>query len=169
MRQGGFIMGGRQRAGLCLAAAALALPGCATSSSYAGISLKPGAADPELQRLAQQARSGNLQARLDLGIRYEEGDGLPVDYRRAARLYLDAASPKGETLPVVLPATGASRSSVLPLETASRGGLHEAQARFVALMKKMRRSDARPPRSAGTRPFASRAERPDQAEQRRTK
>jgi TPR repeat protein len=55
---------------------------CAAPSSYMGIGFGPGAASPELQSLAQRA-----QARLDLGIAYEEGRGVALDRRKARSLY----------------------------------------------------------------------------------
>lgn len=94
--------------------AAMALPAlmlttaCAEPSSYMGVSLSPGAADPAVQSLAERARSGESAraghsvgmaaqkaAQLELGIRYEEGNGLPVDLKRARKLYRAAAAPSG--------------------------------------------------------------------------
>lgn len=67
-----------------------ALSGCA--STYMGISLKPGRADAELQGLARKAKSGDERAQLELGTRYEQGIGVPLDLAKAATLYFDAAS-----------------------------------------------------------------------------
>ena len=58
-------------AALLFAAAALSLTACVTYA-LPGISQKPGAADPQLQRLARQAlRYQDPHAQLELGIRYE--------------------------------------------------------------------------------------------------
>lgn len=73
----------------------LALPLLAAAcapSSYMGISLREGAAPAELQQLAMRARAGDKQAQLDLGIRFEEGKGVPADRRWAAFLYFSAAT-----------------------------------------------------------------------------
>jgi TPR repeat protein len=77
--------------GACAALAACAaalLCACAVSNTYAGIPLAAGAADAELQSLARRAQAGDKQARLELGVRYEEGRGVVRDLERAERLYL---------------------------------------------------------------------------------
>jgi hypothetical protein len=66
--------------------APFALAGCA-ANSYAGISLVAEAADPTLQALARRAQAGDQHAQLELGIRYEEGRGVPANRQRAAALY----------------------------------------------------------------------------------
>ena len=71
--------------------AALALAACAPTT-YAGIPLRAGAGDPELQQLARQAQAGDKQAQLELGIRYEEGRGVARNLARAEELYELAAS-----------------------------------------------------------------------------
>lgn len=76
------------------ALAFLALSACAPSE-YMGISFKPGAAAPELQELARRARAGDKQAQFDLGIRFEEGNGVPRDRRQALKLYKQAAADSG--------------------------------------------------------------------------
>ena len=64
-------------AALLLAAAALSLNACVTYALPV-ISQQPGAADPELQRLARQAlRYQDPYSQLELGIRYEYGRGVP--------------------------------------------------------------------------------------------
>src|ERR1044072_8936789 len=77
-----------------------------TTHSYIGISLVPGQASPELQDLAARAQGGDKQALLDLGIRFEEGKGVPVDRGRAVRLYRQAASASGGTIWVYSPPVG---------------------------------------------------------------
>ncbi len=88
-----------------LLAGGLVLVGCAAPTSYAGIFLVPGAADPELQNLAQIARSGDKQAQLELGIRFEEGVGVAVDLKRAERFYRMAASNSAKMAYVYSPPT----------------------------------------------------------------
>ncbi|HEX5537713.1 MAG TPA: hypothetical protein VFX27_11010, partial [Sphingobium sp.] len=82
---------------LVLGAILLAAPACATSS-YMGISMNPGEASPEVQALAQRAQRGDKQAQLDLGIRFEEGNGVPQDKARAVKLYRQATSDSGGTI-----------------------------------------------------------------------
>lgn len=75
-------------AALLLAMAALpTLAGCA-ASSYAGIPLTSGAVDADLQELARRARGGNRMAQLELGLRFENGRGVPADPIRACQIYL---------------------------------------------------------------------------------
>lgn len=83
-------------------AAATVLSACA-GSSYMGISLKPGAADPALQQLTQRARSGDKQAQLDLGIAFEGGHGIERDLNKARHLFLLAATDGGRAQWIYLP------------------------------------------------------------------
>ena len=108
--------------------------GCATDG-YAGVPFAPGAADPELQSLAQSARAGDKQAQLELGIRYEEGRGVPVDLRRAVWLYLQAAVDSGGVRPVYVPGSGSgSRAASVPVDRGTPvRGLPEARVRLSAL------------------------------------
>ena len=80
--------------------------GCA-SENYMGIPLASGLADPSLQSLAKQARSGDKQAQFELGLRFEVGRGVSPDVRRATRLFQMAANDKGGVQMMYLPsATG---------------------------------------------------------------
>jgi hypothetical protein len=72
---------------LLLLCAPLVAGACA-ATSYAGIPLAAGAADPELQALARRAQAGDGQAQLELGIRYEQGRGVPAQPALARSLYL---------------------------------------------------------------------------------
>lgn len=64
--------------------------------TYAGINLGPGMAPPPIQRLAHKAEQGDRQARYQLGVLYEGGQGLVRNVVCAARLYEAAASgPEG--------------------------------------------------------------------------
>lgn len=107
------------------------LTGCATHR-YMGIPLTPGAAHPELQTLARRARSGDKQAQLDLGIRFEEGTGVSQDTNRAVRLYRMAASDSGGTMWVYSPPVGNGTSGrVIPMDQGVRQmGLREAKRRL---------------------------------------
>jgi hypothetical protein len=78
-----------------------------------GISFLPGAAASDLQDLARRAQAGDKQAQLDLGIAYEEGNGLPKDSKRARSLYRSAATTSGGTIYVYQP----------PVKKGGRGGV----------------------------------------------
>lgn len=70
---------------------ALSLVSCTAPSQYMGITLVSGAADPPLQSLAHRARAGDKRAQLELGVRFENGVGVPRDFVRARSLYRAAA------------------------------------------------------------------------------
>lgn len=120
-------------AAFALCAAAL-LSACG-ANSYAGIPLAAGAADAELQHLARRAQAGDKHAQLELGIRYEEGEGVPVDLARAERLYRRAAKTGAASTYVYVPPVGPSGSGrVLPVRNPEAGiGLAEARIRLQAL------------------------------------
>ncbi|HEX9933253.1 MAG TPA: SEL1-like repeat protein [Allosphingosinicella sp.] len=125
------------RRALLLAAAVLLAAGCA-GNSFQGISLAPGAAKPELQSLATRARGGDKHAQLELGIRFEEGHGVPMDWDRAERLYRMAATRSGGTTMIyVPPVRRGGAGHVMPV---SNGpvvpGLAEARLRLEALRKR---------------------------------
>jgi hypothetical protein len=118
--------------------------GC--TDSYAGISLVPGAADPEIQAIARDARAGDKRAQLRIGILYEEGVKLPRDESRAEALYASAAAPSGATLYVYTPPVGRSDSGrVVALPHGSkRPGLMEAAVRLQQLRCRRDRHRPRP-------------------------
>ena len=121
-------------AALLLLGVPLLASGCA-ASAYAGIPFAAGAADPELQWLAQRAQAGDKQAQLELGIRYEEGRGVPVDLARARRLYRLAAADSGGTMYVYSPPVGRhGRGGVIPIRSGPpQPGLVEARERLERL------------------------------------
>jgi len=108
----------------------LAAGGCA-SHEYMGISLKPGEASPGLQSLAHQAQVGDKYAQLLLGIRFEEGLGLPADRKRACKLYGQAAADSGGKIWVYSPPVGKeAQGRVIPADLGPRqSGLLEARTR----------------------------------------
>lgn len=122
----------------------LALGACA-SHEYMGISLKPSVMAPELRDLAQRASGGNKQAQLELGIRYEEGQGLPVDLERARKLYTMAASDNGGTMWIYSPPVrNGAKGRVVPIDRGiMQPGLIEARQRLDALTR--RASDLKVP------------------------
>jgi len=115
-------------------AVALPLNGC-VNSTYMGIPLAQGGADPELQQLAQRARSGDKQAQLKLGIAFEEGRGIPRDSGKAKWLYRHAASDSGDAVWTYIPSVGnGTQGRVIPLRKGTRrAGLVEAKVRLAAL------------------------------------
>lgn len=117
-------------AAIVLALSLVLLPAC-TSNSYAGIAFAPSAADPALQALARRAEAGDKQAQLALGIRYEEGDGVPVDLDRARDLYRLAANDSGGPLYAYQPAVGNAPARVTRIADAPvQPGLEEARRRL---------------------------------------
>ena len=105
---------------LVLGAILLATPAC-TTSSHMGISMIPGEASPEVQTLATRARAGDKPAQLDLGIRFEEGNGVPQDKARAIKLYRQAASDSGGTIWVYAPSPGnGAPARVMPVDRGPR-------------------------------------------------
>lgn len=157
-------MGGKSRPdqSLCAAAAALALlcaapllGGCAVNS-YAGIPFAAGTADPEIQALAGRAKAGDKQAQFELGTRYEEGRGLPVDLSRARHLYRLAAADSGGMIFIYQPTTRkGGAGQVVPVDTGPvQKGLPEARL-HLADIAPSRKPDAaigtgpmRPPSAA---------------------
>lgn len=115
--------------------AALPTLGCAAPSSYEGIPRTAGAADATLQDLARLAQAGDKHAQLELGIRYEEGRGLPVDLRRAERLYQMAARSGGGATLVYSPRVGSHPGGVVEASREPQTpGLAEAEARLGRLL-----------------------------------
>lgn len=117
-------------------AAALLLTAC-TNNAYMGIPLAEGIGDPALRSLAQRAAAGDKQAQLDLGIRYEEGDGIERDLHFAKKLYQLAASDSGGVLWVYSPPVGNGTSGrVIPVRSGHNNlGLPEAKSRLSELGK----------------------------------
>lgn len=144
-------MGGRGRpnrslrttvAAFTLLCTASLIAGCA-ASSYAGIPFAAGTADPELQTLAMRAQAGGKHAQLELGIRYEEGRGVPINLRRAERLYRMAASEDRGPIYVYSPPVGSNgRGQIVPVNTGSRqAGLDAARIRLRRLLHDDRRAE----------------------------
>lgn len=110
----------------------IVMTACMTDE-YIAVELWPVGGQTELQRLAERARSGEKQAQLELGSRYEAGEGVPIDLARARTLYAAAAARSGGTTYVYSP----------PVEKEGRGrviavssgpvseGLPDAQARLA--------------------------------------
>jgi hypothetical protein len=116
-----------------------------TPDSYQGISLAADNQDAELRSLARRASEGDKHAQLALGIRFETGDGVPVDLRRAERLYRMAAATTGDVRPVYFPGMRPkTQGKLLPSWfQPPRAGLPAAQARLEALRQRRRAEAAR--------------------------
>jgi hypothetical protein len=122
---------------MAVAAVFAALPACA-SQSYFGIPLAADTADAELQSLANRARAGDKHAQLELGIRFEEGAGVPVDLGKAIKLYRYAASDTGGARTIFVPngagvaATTVKSGPLVPGLPAAR--LREQQAAALKIL-----------------------------------
>lgn len=118
-----------------MAVCALFLSACA-SSNYMGIPLAAGKSDPTLRELAVRAKSGDKQAQLDLGIRFEHGHGVPVDFLRAEALYNAAANDEGgiQWVYVPSPGNGAKARVVSINRLPTQPGLDEAKTRLSNLL-----------------------------------
>ena len=133
----GAMMGGGSvwRAIGPVAALALLASACAAPSQHYGIALAPGAALPEFQDLARRAAAGDKYAQLDLGVRYEEGNGVPRDLKRAKQLYRLAATPSGGTMYIYTPPVRqGGKGMVMPVNVGPRvEGLDEAKMRLLIM------------------------------------
>jgi len=84
--------------------------------------------------LERSARSGDKQAQLALGIRYELGLGVPRDLGRATELYRSAAAPTSREQFVYSPSTRAGTAGrVIRLDGVTEPGLPEAALRLRTL------------------------------------
>jgi hypothetical protein len=114
----------------------LALPlwACA-NGSYGGIPLVSGAASVELQDLARRAQAGDKHAQLELGIRFEEGRGVPVDRKRGGEAIPDGGEgQRGDSARLracVRERCTCCNSS--PQQGAQNFGLREAASRLARL------------------------------------
>ena len=124
--------------------AVLLLAACTAPPSYMGVSFLPGAAEPDVQALAQRARSGDKQAQLELGIRYEEGRGVPQDAKRAKALYQIAATTTGGKSYVYVPATkkGGRGHTMLIDRGPTLGRLRQAEQRLDEMKMSKQKASA---------------------------
>jgi TPR repeat protein len=115
--------------------ASVALSGCAHRRNCAAISNYTAASPAALECAAA---AGDKLAQLALGIRFETGDGVPRDLRRAEKLYARAARTDARPSYVYSPAVGKERyGRLIPIgPAAARPGLPEARRRFEALRRK---------------------------------
>lgn len=101
--------------------------------------------DP-LAGLQCRAWSGEKLAQLELGRRFETGDGVAVDLKQAAHFYRVAAQDISGTTYVYSPPVGKrGRSMVLPLRTGiDQPGLAEAKYRLGLMYRDGRGMNANP-------------------------
>lgn len=140
-------------AALLLLAAPLA--GCARTSAFEGVSFALAETPGEVSELARRASRGDKQAQLELGIRYEHGEGVPVNWRRAARLYEMAATTTGGAsmmyvAPIRRGQVGRDRGTSVPVNLGPWApGLNEARVRLDRLRER-RRAERRGRSGLGT-------------------
>lgn len=138
--------------GLAAAALAVATAACA-ATSYAGVSLVPGAADPELQALSRRAQHGDKFAQLELGTRFEEGRGVLKDIALARRLYAAAAAPARAVRHVYIPPVGKQPGRMMSIpDGPPQGGLAEARCRLARIEL---RAYSNAPTREGSKPCTS--------------
>jgi TPR repeat protein len=115
-----------------LASASLALSACTTTSD---VFLLPAGSGPEMAELAARAEAGDKQAQFDLGMRFETGDGVPINPKRARQLYTLAASDSGGPVWAYSPPVGDRPGTMVQVRnTPIVQGLPEAERRLY-LMK----------------------------------
>jgi hypothetical protein len=91
----------------------------------------------EIAALQCAAGRGSKSAQLALGIRYEEGTGVPKDYWKAAKLYRQAATSTPNTTYVYSPPVGKEKvGRVIPVNIGTaEPGLAEAAFRLARLQR----------------------------------
>lgn len=114
-----------------------ALAGCAAALILAGCAHRPSeCASPCLASSLQcRAALGDKLAQLELGVAFEEGQGVAVDLKRAASLYRSAAAPISGTTYIYSPPVGKEKAGrVIPVRVGpDRPGLVEAKVRLARL------------------------------------
>uniref|UniRef100_B0T187 Sel1 domain protein repeat-containing protein n=1 Tax=Caulobacter sp. (strain K31) TaxID=366602 RepID=B0T187_CAUSK len=97
----------------------------------------------QVEVLECRASKGDRVAALDLGRRYEHGDGLPVDWVKAADFYVQAAASEAPRSTLHLPPTSGERRGSLVIMSAgpARDGLPEAKLALASLVFRVARTD----------------------------
>lgn len=92
-------------------------------------------ANSDVKILAAAAKDGDKRAQLELGKRFESGNGVPVDIRQAIKLYRLASKTDGGPVWIYVPSPGNGVSGQVqmrddrPIST----GLEEARKRLEIL------------------------------------
>lgn len=124
----------RSFAWIVVGSTAVLIAACAAPSRYASIDLRAGGTPSEIQQLAARAQTGEKSAQLELGIRYEQGRGVPTDLKRAAKLYRSASRDEAQRKCVYSPAIGGAPAGIVSLQSGGSGvGLVEAKVRLDRL------------------------------------
>ncbi len=140
-----------RRIRLCVAAlfviGAMASACASTASPYYGIDLSAVYADAstetaQIQALARRAKAGEKQAQLALGIRFEEGEGVPRDLEAARALYSQAAEDTQLKHTAFISDGGATRAETV--YTGVEKGLEEAADRLRQLEQSLTGQQSRP-------------------------
>lgn len=108
---------------------------CVGRDAYHSVDLRPGAAPFDIQALAAKARTGDKSAQLELGQRFETGDGVARNLVLAEKLYRSAASDDDGRTQVYLPPVSRSDAGrVITLDFGVKTpGLRQAKERLAAL------------------------------------
>ncbi len=95
-------------------------------------------AQQSIDDVRRLAKKGNRYAQLELGKRYEAGDGLEKDLARAESLYFKAATSPGALTPTVISTPGGQSASITSYNRAPAqfNGLKEAAMRWARLANK---------------------------------
>lgn len=105
-------------------------------AACANAAVPPLAALPStLHPLAIRAAAGDKQAQLELGIAFEEGQGVPPDTRRARALYQKAAEDEPHEISVYAPSPGGGAPAMVTRvrQGIAVHGLEEARLRLLKL------------------------------------
>jgi hypothetical protein len=116
----------------------LVLGGCISTTRYAGLDLASPALAPDIAALARAAHGSDKQAQLALGIRFENGDGVPRNSCQALMLYQQAATKAMSQTMVYVPGVPAigTKPSVQRVTYGSRQqGLPEAREKALRLLQ----------------------------------
>lgn len=84
-------------------------------------------------QLAGLAWAGDRHAALELGIRFEEGRGVPIDIEKARKLYRLASVTTGGTMWIYTPRMGEAPAQIMPYDAPVVQGLPAARERLEAL------------------------------------
>lgn len=89
-----------------------------------------------LGALTLAAYANDRHAQMELGRRFEEGEGVPLDLERAERLYTRAGRTTGGPIWIYVPGVGDNPGGVQRFETPYDYGLPEARVRLARLTER---------------------------------
>jgi hypothetical protein len=119
-----------------LIAAAFALHGCATHSHAALFDVGFGAS-AELQALSTRAAAGDKWAQYELGLLFEQGQGVPANRGRAMQLYALAGRDDPGKMTIYVPSSkSGGKSSLQTFDSGRRAkGLAVARDRLKQMQE----------------------------------